>query len=138
MLGLLLLAVAALAASSEAAKYFKDGKHAEKSGDMAQAYLLYSRAAALAPEKRAYWLKSQAVRSRAALQAKTTPAALPFDAELDSGLSGEPVPDKLVPVSEGDFREGRKPQPPKELKAGSGRHDFDLKGDAKQIGRAHV
>src|SRR5438876_10916628 len=33
---------------------------------MARAYLLYSQAAALAPQQKIYWLRSQAVRTRAA------------------------------------------------------------------------
>ena len=40
---------------------------------MAQAYLLYSEAAAMAPNNKTYWLRSQAVRTRAALEASPPP-----------------------------------------------------------------
>ena len=52
---------------------YEQGRAAEKAGHMAQAYLLYSEAAAMEPNNRAYWLRSQAVRSRAALEAKPAP-----------------------------------------------------------------
>ncbi|MGA9624850.1 MAG: hypothetical protein WBQ65_10290, partial [Bryobacteraceae bacterium] len=49
---------------------YEQGREAEKGGHMAQAYLLYSQAAAMEPNNRTYWLRSQAVQSRAALEAK--------------------------------------------------------------------
>jgi hypothetical protein len=48
---------------------YEFGREAEKKGHLAQAYLLYSEAAALEPHNRTYWLRSQAVQSRAALEA---------------------------------------------------------------------
>ena len=42
---------------------------------MVQAYLLYSRAAALDPNNQFYWIKSEAVQARAALESPpTTPS----------------------------------------------------------------
>jgi hypothetical protein len=55
-----------LAAVDDAAKIYDDGRKAERAGQMARAYLLYSQAAALDPSNQLYWLKSQAVQSRAA------------------------------------------------------------------------
>src|SRR5207302_3517410 len=70
----LLLAAACLPAfGNQASDLFKQGRKAERAGRMALAYLLYSQAAALAPQKPAYWLRSQAVRTRAAMQSKIVP-----------------------------------------------------------------
>ncbi|MBI1790483.1 MAG: hypothetical protein HYR60_23365, partial [Acidobacteria bacterium] len=113
------------AAGPSASQFYRQGRQAERSGEMARAYLLYSQAAALAPNKKSYWLRSQAVRSRAALQAKVTPGA----EALDDGAGAEP-PDA---VTDGDLREARKPQPPKELQALPVLRDFALKADAKQL-----
>src|ERR1700676_5378720 len=72
--------------ADNAAKQFEEGRKAERAGQMVRAYLLYSRAAALEPTNQFYWLKSQAVQSRAALEAppkaplnsaKLEPAAQP-------------------------------------------------------------
>src|SRR6476646_581602 len=57
------------APADDAAKQYEEGRKAERSGQMVRAYLLYSRAAALVPTNQFYWLKSQAVQSRAALEA---------------------------------------------------------------------
>ena len=46
------------------------GRRAERAGHMAEAYLLYSQAAAMSPKNKTYWQRSQAVRTRAALEAK--------------------------------------------------------------------
>src|ERR1044071_4722763 len=97
---------------------------------MARAYLLYSQAAALAPEKRAYWLKSQAVRTRAALQSKVAvPGSDAADPDLDLPEEAEP-PD---PITGRDLTEARKPLPPVELEANPGRKNFDRKATAKTL-----
>src|SRR5579864_7061493 len=57
-----------LHAATDAAKCYEAGRKAERLGRMAEAYLLYSQAAALDPLNPLYRLKSQAVQSRAALQ----------------------------------------------------------------------
>src|SRR5262249_2149240 len=114
--------------ADQASNLYKQGRQAERAGRMAQAYLLYSQAAALAPKKQNYWLRSQAVRTRAALQSKM---ALPAAAE-DSAEDLPEEPAAAGEVSGRDLREARKPQPPAELEALPGRKDFDLKAPAKQ------
>src|SRR4051812_5172664 len=59
---------------------YERGREAEKAGHMADAYLLYSQASAMDPKNQTYWLRSQAVRSRAALEAKVMPK-LNFEAD---------------------------------------------------------
>src|SRR5262249_61574006 len=58
------------ALADQPSKLYKEGRKAERAGEMARAFLLYSQAAALAPGKNTYWLRSQAVRTRAALQSR--------------------------------------------------------------------
>ncbi len=121
-----LLGVSACLAG-EAEDLYKKGREAERAGRMAQAYLLYSQAAALAPESPLYWLRSRAVESRAVMEAKPKPriAAAP---EAPEGPAAE-----FDPVTEKDLAEARKPQPPKTLKASPGYKDFNLKGTARSL-----
>ena len=107
---------------------YQEGREAEKKGQMAAAYLLYSQAAALEPDNKTYWLRSRAVQSRAALQAQITPKLLP-DVPLP-----ESVPDTHFGTpTEEDLREARKPLPPHELKSNGKVLDFDLRGDSKEL-----
>src|SRR6185295_113138 len=64
----LALAPAGLRAADDPARLYAEGRKAERAGHMAQAYLLYSQAAALEPQNQLYQLRSQAVQSRAALE----------------------------------------------------------------------
>jgi hypothetical protein len=70
----LLWATAARCEEPAASEVYAEARKAEKKGQMAMAYLLYSQAAALEPGNATYWLRSQAVRTRAALEAGTMPA----------------------------------------------------------------
>src|SRR5258705_11617007 len=111
------------ALADQASKLYKEGRKAEREGAMAQAYLLYSQAAAIAPKNNTYWLRSQAVRTRAALQSKIVPpisATDPADELSEDEDLAEPVTGK-------DLREARKPLPPTELQATPGRKDFTLR-----------
>jgi general secretion pathway protein D len=137
---LIALAAAPGALGDEASKLYKQGRKAERSGEMAKAYLLYSKAAALAPKKQIYWLRSQAVRTRAALQSKFE---LPASGSGADSVEGDPEATEqgpAEPITEKDLREARRVLPPPELKAAAGRQDFNLKADPKrlfeQVGRA--
>ena len=132
---LIVLAPTPAALGDEASKLYKKGRKAEQRGEMAQAYLLYSKAAALAPTKQIYWLRSQAVRTRAALQSKFE---LPVS-ESDTDLAEAPAEadstgkSPAEPITEKDLREARRMLPPPELKASPGRQDFNLKADPKHL-----
>ena len=102
---------------------------AEKKGHMAQAYLLYSEAAALEPRNQTYWLRSQAVRSRAALEAKPVP---PVSATIGDGSLEDAGP-PLEAASLGDLADARKALPPSDLAGGDLVRDFDLSGDSKKV-----
>src|SRR5207237_1074743 len=87
-------AAAPRALADEASNLYKKGRKAERAGQMAEAYLLYSRAAALAPKKKTYWLRSQAVRTRAAAQSKFEVPADADSAATDSTENAD-APDML-------------------------------------------
>jgi len=97
---------------------------------MAQAYILYSQAAAMEPRNETYWLRSQAVRTRAALEAK----AMPKMSDTGSAELPDDTPQKTLAVpTDRDLADARKPLPPKELKAKAGLQSFDARGDAKTL-----
>jgi len=120
-----------LAADPSAAELFRRGRDAEKHGRMAEAYMAYSQAAAKDPQNRTYWLRSQQVRSRAALE--TTAAAAQTAADLPDG---ETVEDQQPPVEKATIQDrlvARQPLPPAELSAENRVRDFDLRGDSKLL-----
>jgi hypothetical protein len=126
---LCLLAAGCLAAEEPApGEVFEQGRAAEKAGHMREAYLLYSQAAALDPENRAYWLRSQLVRPRAEMEAKQDAAR----SKAAAGAAPEPMP-QLPPATAQDKADARRPLPPTELSAEPGLRDFDLRGDARKL-----
>jgi Flp pilus assembly secretin CpaC len=102
---------------------------------MAEAYLLYSQAAAMEPSNKTYWQRSQAVRTRAALEAKVGEQPLPAvdtsTSNIDEEVAGPPEPLPLATAA--DRTETRTLLPPPELKPKPGTQNFDLRGDAKQL-----
>jgi type II secretory pathway component GspD/PulD (secretin) len=118
---------AAEVCASGASELYRDARKAEKAGQMARAYLLYSQAAAMEPANSLYWLRSQSVRTRAALEAKVKP---PDRGGEGVWGRGDQEIDAATPE---DVNEARKPLPPTELKADPGRKDFDLRGDARSL-----
>ena len=126
-----------LADDPSAAELYKRGREAEKKGHMAQAYLMYSEAAAKDPNTRIYWQRSQAVRSRAALESKVTPEVL-ASAGAET-VDPDPDPDQVEPdlppddASLQDLADARKKMPPAALAPDDGTGDIDLRGDSKQL-----
>jgi general secretion pathway protein D len=111
---------------------YLQGRRAERAGHMAEAYLLYSQAAAMSPQNKTYWQRSLAVRTRAALEAKVGPP-VEFSLDAPSGIPDLPPAPPLPAATNEDRVEVRKLLPPIELQAQSGRQDFDLHGDAKAL-----
>jgi general secretion pathway protein D len=109
---------------------YEQGRQAEKAGHMAQAYLLYSQAAALEPKNQNYWLRSQAVKSRAALEAKPMPPPPEAGSEPEPATLPESHFDKPSAL---DLAEARQPLPPTELKAAPETKDIDLRGDSRKL-----
>jgi Flp pilus assembly secretin CpaC len=121
---LCLLAAVCLAAEEPApGEVFEQGRAAEKAGHMREAYLLYSQAAALDPQNRTYWLRSQLVRPRAELEGRQNPPP---------STAAEPAP-QLPAATDQDKADARRPLPPTQLAAEPGPRDFDLRGSARKL-----
>src|SRR4029077_20111362 len=107
------------------------GRRAERQGHMAEAYLLYSQAAAMSPQNKTYWQRSIAVRTRAALEAKVAPPTSALD-EPDSPPDAPAAPPLPIAGAE-DIKEARKLLAPPELQAKPGTQSFDLRADSKAL-----
>ncbi len=121
-----------LADDPAAWELYEQGRAAEKAGHMSQAYLLYSQAAALDPKNKTYWLRSQAVQSRAAMEAKPKPnipepsgLAMEIGDLIEEPRFDEPPLDVLAAAN--------RPLPPTELAATAGRKSFDLLGNRQEL-----
>jgi general secretion pathway protein D len=128
---ILCLVVAGCLAAQETSAWdlYEQGRDAEKRGHMAQAYLLYSQAAAMEPKNQTYWLRSLAVRSRAALEAKLMPPR-----EAGSETQPEAPPElQFDQPSARDLAAARQPLPPSELNANPETRDLDLRGDSRKL-----
>ena len=115
----------------QAAALAKKAKKAAKSGDQAHAYLLYSEAAAIRPNKQLKE-KMEALQYRAALQSKPVP-------EVSDTAGPEPVPTVPAPedvfdsITAREFARARQLRGPPELKARPGAEDFDMTGDPRTL-----
>ena len=128
---LLALALATSGWASEASKLYSKGRKAEKAGQIARAYLLYSEAAAMEPNNRLYWSRTMALQTRAALESRVMPPAA--DADTDQDAAPEPDEKALPAVTAQDLAEARKPLPPTKLNAKPILKDFDLRADIKSV-----
>jgi general secretion pathway protein D len=130
------LALATSMWASEASKLYKEGRKAEKKGQVARAYLLYSEAAALEPDNHVYWARSLALQARATVESKVMPPILSADAgSADAGdFSAGPEPDAPLPSPTAlDLAEAHKPLPPTKLNALPVLKDFNLRANAKSL-----
>lgn len=134
----LLVACCLLADNPTAAQLYEKGRRAEKSGRMAEAYIMYSEAAAMEPKNQTYWLRSQAVRSRAALEAKPMPQEAAEQAAYDG--PGDALEAVIEPPTAQDRIDAAKPLPPTELNAERGVKDLDFRGNFEELFQqaAHV
>jgi hypothetical protein len=122
----------ALVRDPTAADLYTRGRKAERTGHIAQAYLLYSQAAAMSPGNKTYWLRSQALRTRASIEAKVAP---PSSGANVAASEPEPAPfeQQFSFPTPKDLADARKPLPPMELRAQPGTQDVDSRGDAKAL-----
>lgn len=136
---LLFLAILLVCPAAESAKSLaRKAEAAEKKGDAVQAYLLYSQAAAANPKRRDYWVKSQALRTRALQSAPLMPALLAGTKPDPSTQAAENEDEADVPpigetITKDEVEESRRPLPPAELRPVPGLRSFDTRGDAKQL-----
>lgn len=104
----------------------------EKKGDVVNAYLYYSRAAAASPDDKRAWAKSLALRTRAATLAKVMPPVAPAVASLlgESAAPGDAVPPRTEELAEGP----RRLEPPVDLQPDrGGPRNFKLRGDSRAL-----
>ncbi|MGA2132866.1 MAG: type II and III secretion system protein [Bryobacteraceae bacterium] len=130
---LLAFALAGCAWGSEASKLYAQARKAEKAGEVARAYLLYTEAAALEPENHLYWNRSLALQTRAALEGKFAPQLAAAAGTTPADPEPEPDTPPIPAATLLDLAETRKPLPPTELNATAGRKDFNLKADNKTL-----
>jgi len=123
-----LMAIVPVRGADEAGKLFEQGRKAEHAGHFAEAYLLYSRASALAPDNQFYRLKTDAVQARAALE--SPPKVMAANERTDPATGEVTVFDS---VTAKDLASERDLRPPVRLEAKPGIRDFDLSGDAKSL-----
>ena len=105
---------------------------------MAEAYLMYAEAAAKDPRNKTYWERTQAVQSRAAMEARPQPK-IPAVADLDKELASQPE----LPFRPANRRgPGRRQRTVAADTIGrrAGLHDLDFTGDYKKVFQnvAHV
>jgi len=120
----------AAASDKEARQMYDQARKAERKGQIIEAYLLYSQAAARDPKTMEYWLRAQGLRVKATLMATEK---LP--------QSGIPVPEGPATIGEATAaREPavEEPQGPialslAELKPSPERKDLDFRGDARTL-----
>ena len=133
-LAVLLFFSGCLAAEEPAAyQLYVSAKQYEKKGDVVQAYIFYSEAAAADPTNKKYWRKMESLRTRAAMASKVMPGV--GVAESSAGVeeeNSEESPEDPPPSAK-ELLEAQKPQPPFELDASTERKDLDLRGDSKSL-----
>ncbi len=131
-LGVLVLASVAGAQVQDghsAWELYMQGRAAEKDGHVAEAYLLYMEASAMEPQNKNYWLRAQAVQSRALMQVKPD---LPHSADTAAAEPDTP-PIHLDPATAQDEMDVRQLLPPPDLAGDEAARDFDLRGDSKKL-----
>jgi len=123
----LLLAGCAAWAATKAEELFERAQKAERGGKLVDAYILYAEAAAANPNNFSYWQHAQALRPVASLTSVSQPKIAELSPEeIDQSLFGR--------IPEQELAQARKPlPPPAQLKATTGRHDFDFNGDSRSL-----
>ncbi len=106
-------------------KLFKAGQRAEKAGDKFHAFLLYSKAAALAPGNVDFAMKKSALQADAAMS-MTSRVGEMAAGEMGAGSGAEEL-------SAGEIAEARAARMPPRLRVSEGLKSFDIRGDAKTV-----
>jgi Flp pilus assembly secretin CpaC len=126
----------AFASGKDAGQLFEQGRKAERAGRVVEAYLLYSQAAAQAPQKLEYWQRAQALRSLATVASQ---AALPATKLDPAGTGSVRAPESVA--LEVEAAPAAAALPLAELVASEERKSLSIKGDAKslftQVARAY-
>jgi hypothetical protein len=119
----------------QTAALVKKAKRAAKANKNADAYLLFSEAAAMQPGNRKLKQKMEALQSRAALESSPVPPPAAAgsdatDAAVALPLAPENVFDSLTAA---EMARARQLKAPPTLKAKAGTQDFDINGNARTL-----
>lgn len=117
---------------SELAKsYAKKAKRARKAGHPAQAYILYSEATALEPNKKAWRIAMQQLQAGAVREEKSSSPA----ADAPSDTPGPDVPARPVfdSMTQREMADARPLEDAERLRPTPGAQEFDLNGDARNL-----
>jgi general secretion pathway protein D len=108
----------------------KKAKRAQKAGHNAEAYLLYSQAAAIDPKNRSYHARMEVLQTRATKESKPQPFPGSESELPPADLSPDDVFDSLT---EKEMAAARPLNQAPSLKAKPGKLDFDLTGDPRVL-----
>ena len=108
----------------------KKAKRAQKAGHNAEAYLLYSEAAAIDPQNRSYHARMEVLQTRATKESKPQPLPSSESELPPADLSPDDVFDSLT---EREMASARPLNQTPSLKAKPGKLDFDLTGDPRVL-----
>jgi hypothetical protein len=108
----------------------KKAKRAQKAGHNAEAYLLYSEAAAIDPKTRSYHARMEVLQTRATKESKPQPLPGSESQLPPADLSPDDVFDSLT---EKEMASARPLNQAPSLKAKPGKLDFDLTGDPRVL-----
>ncbi len=124
-----LVASAAPAVSPPAEQLAREAAQAEKAGEVVRAYLLWARAALADRKNPIYWARAEALRPIA--EAQSTHIDTP---ELETERKTHLPPGGVVGTfTQQDLEDLERMQEPPRLRPVAGKHDFDLKGNAKDL-----
>jgi Flp pilus assembly secretin CpaC len=126
-------ATVSLAAEPKASDLFRQGRKAERAGQIVSAYLLYSEAAAKDPSHPEYRLRADALQIRAALKAHAMPSTDASGHTSFPTVDIQPQPGFTTGIAEDELNELRRLKPPPQLKASAGTKTLDLSGNAKTL-----
>jgi general secretion pathway protein D len=122
-------------------RLFKQARKAEKTGHFVDAYILYSQARALDPDRQKYILAAEAVRKRAAqemaaagdMEASASLAVSSTPAATSPPQSSQPPnPDVVKPIGPAELQEVSRLRPPVELEPDRKLTNFHIKGTIQE------
>ncbi|HNY39790.1 MAG TPA: type II and III secretion system protein [Bryobacteraceae bacterium] len=113
-----------LHATGPASKLYSEGRAAEREGRYGAAYLLYSRAYALEPEKAEYRARAESVRRQGILQ---------LEVDSSGGLAGGIEPAGVEALEPADVPGEAELRPPPVLVGAASLQSFKLEGDVKVL-----
>ena len=106
---------------------------AEKAGHYADAYVLWSEAAALQPRNRKYRVRMGATQSRAALTAKAAPGETAFSAAAPDVAAPDASAFAFDSLTAREYALARELRQPPILRGKDGIFDFDLNGNPREL-----